>query len=149
MTKSLTPQLTPAQAGALLGVTVQRISQLKKDGMPFDPHEFGVWWRAREGATSAKLDAAAEKARVDHFRANILELQQAEAERRLIPAAEVEQTVATAFAAIAADLKAIPDNLERRHGISGTTAAEVERAIFEAMDALADRLAAFAPDVAQ
>lgn len=149
MTKSLTPQLTPAQAGALLGVTVQRISQLKKDGMPFDPHEFGVWWRAREGATSAKLDAAAEKARVDHFRANILELQQAEAERRLIPAAEVEQTVATAFAAIAADLKAIPDNLERRHGISGTTAAEVERAIFEAMDALADRLATFAPDVAQ
>lgn len=149
MTKSLTPQLTPAQAGALLGVTVQRISQLKKDGMPFDPHEFGMWWRAREGATSAKLDAAAEKARVDHFRANILELQQAEAERRLIPAAEVEQTVATAFAAIAADLKAIPDNLERRHGISGTTAAEVERAIFEAMDALADRLATFAPDVAQ
>ena len=149
MAKSLTPQLTPAQAGALLGVTVQRISQLKKDGMPFDPHEFGVWWRAREGATSAKLDAAAEKARVDHFRANILELQQAEAERRLIPAAEVEQTVATAFAAIAADLKAIPDNLERRHGISGTTAAEVEHAIFEAMDALADRLATFAPDVAQ
>lgn len=149
MTKSLTPQLTPAQAGALLGVTVQRISQLKKDGMPFDPHEFGVWWRAREGATSAKLDAAAEKARVDHFRANILELQQAEAERRLIPASDVEQTVATAFAAIAADLKAIPDNLERRHGISGTTAAEVERAIFEAMDALADRLATFAPDVAQ
>lgn len=149
MTKSLTPQLTPAQAGALLGVTVQRISQLKKDGMPFDPHEFGVWWRAREGATSARLDAAAEKARVDHHRANLLALEQAETERRLIPAAEVEQTVATAFAAIAADLKAIPDNLERRHGISGTTAAEVERAIFEAMDALADRLATFAPDVAQ
>jgi len=117
--------------------------------MPLELAAFGVWWRSREGATAARLDAAAEKARVDHHRANLLALEQAETERRLIPAAEVEQTVATAFAAIAADLKAIPDNLERRHGISGTTAAEVERAIFEAMDALADRLATFAPDVAQ
>lgn len=145
----MTPDLTPAQCARLLGVTPQRVSQLRKDGMPLELAAFGVWWRSREGATSARLDAAAEKARVDHHRANLLALEQAETERRLIPAAEVEQTVATAFAAIAADLKAIPDNLERRHGISGTTAAEVERAIFEAMAALADRLATFAPDVAQ
>lgn len=66
-------------------------------------------------------------------------------DRELIPAAEVEQVIATAFAAIAQDLRAIPDNLERRHGIDPAVAEAVEAALFEAMDALADRVATLAP----
>lgn len=141
----MTTPLTPAQVAAILAVTPTRVSQLKKSGMPFDPGAFGNWWRDREGTTSARLDAAAERARVDHHRANLLALEQAEAERRVIPAAEVEQAIATAFAAIAQDLRAIPDNLERRHGIAPAVAEAVEAALFEAMDGLADRLANLAP----
>lgn len=66
-------------------------------------------------------------------------------DRELIPAPDVEQAVATAFAAIAQDLRAIPDNLERRHGMDGATAQRVEEAIFEAMESLAERLGALAP----
>jgi hypothetical protein len=66
-------------------------------------------------------------------------------DRELIPAAEVEQAIATAFAAIAQDMRAIPDNLERRHGIDPQTAEQVEAALLQAMDSLADRLAALAP----
>lgn len=65
-------------------------------------------------------------------------------DRELIPAAEVEQAIATAFAAIAQDMRAIPDNLERRHGIAPAVAEAVETALLEAMDHLADRLAALA-----
>lgn len=64
--------------------------------------------------------------------------------KELIPAADVEQTVATAFAAIAQDVRAIPDHLERRHGVAPDVAEQVEQALFEAMDAMADRLSAFA-----
>ncbi|WP_119154158.1 DUF1441 family protein [Caldimonas tepidiphila] len=66
-------------------------------------------------------------------------------DRELIPAADVEQAVATAFAALAQDIRAIPDNLERRHGIAPDVAEQVESALFEAMDVMADRLSALAP----
>jgi hypothetical protein len=66
-------------------------------------------------------------------------------DRQLIPVAEVEETIATAFAALAADVRAIPDNLERRSGVSGDVAELVEEALNEAMDAMADRLAVLAP----
>lgn len=66
-------------------------------------------------------------------------------DRELIPAAEVERVIATAFAAIASDIRAIPDNLERRHGIESSVAEQVEEALHEAMDAMADRLSKMAP----
>jgi len=66
-------------------------------------------------------------------------------DRELIPAAEVEQVVATAFSAIAQDLRAIPDNLERRIGVDAAVAEAVEGVLFEAMDAIADRLSLLAP----
>lgn len=66
-------------------------------------------------------------------------------DRELIPVAEVETVVATAFAALASDIRAIPDNLERRHGVSGDVAEQVEEALNEAMDAIADRLSRMAP----
>ena len=66
-------------------------------------------------------------------------------DRELIPVEEVERVVATAFAALASDIRAIPDNLERKHGISGDVAEQVEEALNEAMDGIADRLSAVAP----
>ncbi len=63
----------------------------------------------------------------------------------LIPAGDVERVIATAFAAIASDIRAIPDNLERRHGIAGDVAESVESLLHEAMDAMADRLSKLAP----
>lgn len=142
----MTTELTIQQQAALLGVTGRRVSQLRKEGLPADPTAFGNWWRDREGATSARLDAQAERARVDHHRANLLALEQAEAERRLIPATEVESAVALAFGTISQALRAIPDNLERRHGIEPDVAEAVETAILSAMDHLADELVALAPE---
>lgn len=66
-------------------------------------------------------------------------------DRELIPAADVERVVATAFAALASDIQSIPDNLERRSGISSDVAEAVEAALYEAMDAMADRLSEMAP----
>lgn len=143
-----TTALTIQQQAAILAVTQRRISQLRSEGLPNDPAAFGNWWRDREGATSAKLDAAAEKARVDHHRANLLALEQGEAERRLIPAAEVEAAVGLAFGTISQSLRSIPDDLERRHGLAPEVAEQVELAILAAMDHLADRLATLAPEVA-
>lgn len=63
----------------------------------------------------------------------------------LIPAGDVERVIATAFAAIASDIRAIPDNLERKYGITGDVAESVEVLLHEAMDSLSDRLAKLAP----
>lgn len=73
----------------------------------------------------------------------------AEKARELIPVAEVEQAIATAYAAIAQGVRAIPDNLERRHGIDPAVAERVEEALHAEMDALADRLATLAPVTAE
>lgn len=66
-------------------------------------------------------------------------------DRELIPAHDVERVIATAFAAISSDVRAIPDNLERKHGISGEVAEAVEAELHLAMDSLASRLAEMAP----
>jgi hypothetical protein len=62
-------------------------------------------------------------------------------QRELIPVVEVERVVSTAFAAIASDLRSIPDNLERKHGLPGEVVRTFEDGLLAAMDALADRLA--------
>lgn len=63
----------------------------------------------------------------------------------LIPAGDVERVIATAFAAISSDIRAIPDNLERQYGIAGEVAESVEALLHDAMDAMADRLSQLAP----
>ena len=62
------------------------------------------------------------------------------ADRELIPYAEVERVFATAWAVIAQTLLSLPDELERRHGVSGEVAAVVDGAIAVAMGDIADRL---------
>lgn len=68
-------------------------------------------------------------------------------QRQLIPDDEVQRDVATAFAALSSDVQAIPDNLERRHGVAPEVAALVESALFESLDAMAERLAKLSPAV--
>lgn len=68
-------------------------------------------------------------------------------DRELIPAAEVAQVVATAFAAIANELRAIGDHLERRGDATAEQAERISQAIDTAMDGLADRLATLGPKV--
>ena len=62
-------------------------------------------------------------------------------DRELIPAEEVQTTVARAFSAIAQNLLSLPDRLERTTGMSGQEAEQVERTIHESMNSLADNLA--------
>lgn len=62
-------------------------------------------------------------------------------DRELIPAVEVQQAVSTAFAAIASELRSIPDHLERRGDATPEQAERISQAIDAAMEALADRLA--------
>lgn len=66
-------------------------------------------------------------------------------DRELIPAGDVERVVSTAFAGIAAGLRAIPDLLERKYGIAGDVAEKVAEAQDLELEALADRLAVLAP----
>ncbi|MBD5805339.1 hypothetical protein AZOA_47920 [Azoarcus sp. Aa7] len=68
-------------------------------------------------------------------------------DRELIPATEVGQVIATAFANIASELRAIADNLERQGEATPDQAARIERRIDVALDVLADRLSGLAPDV--
>lgn len=63
-----------------------------------------------------------------------------ERDRLLLQASEVEEVLAVAFSALSQDLQAIPDNLERKHGVPGDVAEHVEAGIFEALAATADRL---------
>ena len=63
----------------------------------------------------------------------------------LVPRAEVEQVVATAFAAVTQDILAIPDRLERSHGIAPAVAELVEQGLSLALDGLAERLSKLAP----
>lgn len=58
----------------------------------------------------------------------------------LLSASETDRAIATAIAALGHDIRAIPDNLERQHGVSAEVAEFIEVALLEAMNTLADRL---------
>jgi phage terminase Nu1 subunit (DNA packaging protein) len=66
-------------------------------------------------------------------------------DRQLIPKPEVEQAIATAFAALAQEMKAITDNLERRFGISPEIIEAVEDSLHVGMDGMRERLANLSP----
>ena len=77
--------------------------------------------------------------------ARLREAEAGERERRLIPAAEVEEVTVLAFSAVAQTLLTLPDELERSAGLNPEQAELVERTIHNAMDGLADRLSVLAP----
>ncbi len=96
----------------------------------------------RSDSTGTYLKA---KAKREVYRAQMEELNYKAAIREMIPIAEVEQVIATAFSAIAQGIRSIPDHLERRTGCAPEIAEEVERLLDEEMTILADRLAVLAP----
>ena len=69
------------------------------------------------------------------------------AERLLIPASEVEETVGTAYATIAQRLLSLPDNLERLLSIDAEMCEAIEAEIHQMMTALADDLQRLATDL--
>lgn len=66
-------------------------------------------------------------------------------DRELIPAQEVEQAIATAFAAISQGLLSLPDNIERRTGCSPEVVEAVELVLHAEMISLTERLQDLAP----
>jgi terminase small subunit / prophage DNA-packing protein len=65
-------------------------------------------------------------------------------DRELIPIAELEEVIGTAYASIAQTLLSMPDLMERRAGLPPDVAEQAEIIIHEAMSDLADRLQSFA-----
>ncbi|WP_231362647.1 DUF1441 family protein [Thioalkalivibrio sp. ALMg9] len=65
---------------------------------------------------------------------------------KLIPAAEVEEAIATAFARIAQKLHGMPDDLERRGLLTPEQAEQAERIIHDTMDGISDQLEKLGPE---
>lgn len=85
------------------------------------------------------------KAKHESYKAQMAEIAYKKEIRDLITAAEVEETVGTAFASIAQTMLALSDNLERRAGLSPDQTESVESIIHESLTELADRLSSVAP----
>ena len=104
----------------------------------------------KKGGTTNK-DAATQfaeaRARKETALADLREQEVATRARTLIPAPEVEERIATAFATVAASLLGLPDDLERRHGLDADLVESVEMTVHEVLDALAERLVDLAPSV--
>lgn len=147
-----------AQAAEFFDVSLPTIEAWIRRGAPveqrgsrgvswvIDLRAFAEWvYGAKAGADGDSPEDLPPKERKDWFESETKRRALQVRDRELIPAAEVEQAVATAFAALAQDLRAIPDNLERKAGVAPAVAERVEAEILDAMDAMADRLAALAP----
>ncbi|WP_018872969.1 DUF1441 family protein [Thioalkalivibrio sp. ALJ16] len=80
------------------------------------------------------------RARKESALADIREMEAGERARTLIPVAEVEEAVATAFARVSSRLKLLPDDLERRGLLTAAEAEQVETIIHETMAGLAEQL---------
>lgn len=106
----------------LLAVTLWKFAPQDDESGPVDPE---------------KLPPAERKAWYDSEMRR-RELQKTD--RELIPAAEVGQVIATAFAAVAQSVRSLPDNLERRLSLAPEVVDEIGRAMDEHLDDLAERL---------
>jgi phage terminase Nu1 subunit (DNA packaging protein) len=150
---------TKGQCAEFFGVSIQTIAAWARRGMPVIAKggTGGAWqidllevckWRfgvnAHTVATDPEsLDPVQRRA---WYEGEVKRWDLQVRARELIPVAEVEQVVATAFAAVASGMRSIPDNLERKHGIAADVAERVEAFLNEAMDAMADRLSVLGLD---
>lgn len=96
---------------------------------------------AHEAATAdASIIYAKSKAKKMAFDAQMAELEFKVKSGEYLPRADIKEASATAFAMIAQALRSIPDNIERRLGVSPEVAEEISALIDEAMSNLADEL---------
>lgn len=147
------------RAAEIFGVSLQTIDAWIRRGAPVarrGDRKGGIEWRLHvlelerwriRGEVSPDTDPDDLKPmdRRAWYEAEKKKIEVAAAKRDLIPAGEVERVISTAFAALAQDIRAIPDDLERRHGLTPATAELVERGLFEALAGLSDRLSSLGP----
>lgn len=81
-------------------------------------------------------DFSAARAKKETWLAEQAELNFKIAAGQYVPREDVQHASATAFAAISQTLRSIPDNLERKLGLSPEVAEEVSRLIDDAMEEL-------------
>ena len=146
-----------ADAAQFFGITLPTLEKWIRDGMPtvqkgsrgvswiIDLHA-AAEWRYVARLPSGQLDpetlSPAERKLWYDGETRRRELQ--ERDRHLIPESEVEQTTATAYAAIAQSILALPDQLERRVGLTPAQSEAAQVAIHDTLNDLAERLANFA-----
>jgi phage terminase Nu1 subunit (DNA packaging protein) len=102
--------------------------------------------RERIEADGGYLDFSAAKARKETAMAYMAELELKIKTNEYVARSAVQEACASAMAAIAQTLRAIPDNLERKLGVSPEVAQEVGVLLDESMAALADELERMARD---
>lgn len=100
--------------------------------------------------TQERVDFDEARARNEAAKADLNELELAVRRGLYVERAWVQQLSATALATLAQNLRSVPDNLERRTGISPEVAQEVEQMIDNALNDLAiefEELAGLAQEV--
>lgn len=85
-----------------------------------------------------KQDFDSARARHEAAKADLAEIEVKIKSGEWVDRAAVRQACATAFASIAQGLRSIPDNLERKLGLSGEVTEQVGAVIDEALNDLAD-----------
>lgn len=146
-------QANKAQLAEFFDVSVKAVDGWVRRGCPvvrrggksepwvFDALAVAEWRYTREGKDSdIDPEQMAPQDRKAWYESEAKRRDLEERDRELLKASEVEEVLAVAWSGLSQDLQAIPDNLERRYGIAPDVAEMVERGIFEAMDAAADRL---------
>ena len=103
-------------------------------------------WRYGNQPTSNDIDpdSLSPRERRDWFESELKKIQFQKEQRQLIPAEEVETVVATAFSTIAQHIRSMPDNLERKLGISSELAEAIEIANDDYLEELAISLSKIA-----
>ena len=134
-----------------IGAWVRRGCPVREKGSNGRPWVFDALavaeWRFSSGdesAAAADPDSMSPQDRKAWYESEVKRRDLQVRDGALIPAEDAERWIPRAFSAIAQDLLAIPDNLERRCGVSGEAAESVEVAIHEALTALAERLESLA-----
>ena len=94
----------------------------------------------RDSTEESHIEYTASRAKKESFAAKMLEHNFNVESGKYVPRAEVQRAAAVAFATVSQTLRSIPDNLERRLGISPEVAEQVAFQIDEIMGDLADDL---------
>lgn len=89
-----------------------------------------------------RVDLDREKARNEKAKADLNELELAVRRGQYVDRAQVRQAAATALSALAQTMRSVPDNLERKLGVSPEIAQEVGLLIDQALDDVANRFEA-------
>ena len=146
---------TKAEVAAFFCVSENTVGRWIKKGCPVDtvgdlrtPYEIDCrevarWYFSRSATDSGSESAPDELRPTDRrawFQSENERVKYEKEQRNLIPAAEVEEVIGTTFAAVAHMLRSIPDNLERKRGLSPDIIAIIDDEIVATQHAMADRL---------